>query len=543
MKAILSLALALGVCGLAAAADDKVADPVGTWKCEYEIGGQKRTATLTIKKEGDKFAGTMTWPDQKETNLKDLKLKDGDLTYSVVRKFMDNEFTAEYKLTIEGDKLKGKASAELGGEKREWDVTGQREKNDKAPPADAKKDDTAEKLPVPPPGFDKVRDGIKRGELAKVDYESKSVGVKRWMEVYTPPGYSKDQKYPVLYLLHGAGGNENREWTRQGVANVILDNLIADKKIVPLLVVFPNGNATAPAKGDAPKDAGALGGRFGPGWGENFTNDLLKDIIPYIESHYSTYTDADHRALAGLSMGGMQTRTISSANIDKFHYIGVFSGGNIRPQDIKDLDAYKKQVKLVFMSFGSKEPSTPRGNDPGPRGPEGIKLAADALGKNGINADYYVSPDSGHDFTTWKRSLYFFTQVLLQEKNTDSPARENKTEASKPAADRADPVGTWKCEYEIGGQQRMSTLTIKKDGDKLAGTMSWPDQKETNLKDLKLKDGTLTFSAERKFMDNTFTVEYKLTIDGDKLEGKGAAELGGEKREWDISGKREKKDK
>ncbi len=405
--------------------------------------------------------------------------------------------------------------------------------------------------PAPPPGFDKVREGIKRGELTKVDYVSKSVGVKRWMEVYTPPGYSKDQKYPVLYLLHGAGGNENKEWTRRGVANVILDNLIADKKIVPLIVVFPNGNATAPAKDGAPKDAGpAKGGakgRFGAGWGENFTNDLLKDIIPYVESHYSTCTDADHRALAGLSMGGMQTRTISSVNIDKFHYIGVFSGGNIRPQDIKDLDAYKKQVTLVFMSFGSREPSTSKGSDSSPRGPKGIKLAADALSKNGIRAVYYVSPDSGHDFTSWKRSLYYFAQLLFREKapekNADSPTRENKVDASKPAADKEDPVGTWKCEYEIGGQKRTATLTIKKDGDKLAGTMSWPDQKATNLKELKLKDGTLTFSAERKFMDNTFAVEYKLTIDGDKLKGEGAAELGGEKREWDITGKREKKDK
>ena len=108
------------------------------------------------------------------------------------------------------------------------------------------------------------------------------------------------------------------------------------------------------------------------------------------------------------------------------------------------------------------------------------------------------------------------------------------------AADKVEPVGTWKCEYEIGGQKRTSTLTIKKDGDKLAGTMSWPDQKETNLKDLKLKDDTLTFSAERKIMDNTLTVEYKLTLDGDKLKGKGVVETGGEKREFDIEGKREK---
>jgi len=108
-----------------------------------------------------------------------------------------------------------------------------------------------------------------------------------------------------------------------------------------------------------------------------------------------------------------------------------------------------------------------------------------------------------------------------------------------------DPVGTWKCEYEIGGQQRTSTLKIKKDGDNLAGTMSWPDQDETKLKDLKLKDGTLTFSAERKLpgMDDGIHVEYKLTVDGDKLKGKGSAEFGGQKQSFDINGKREKKDK
>ena len=111
------------------------------------------------------------------------------------------------------------------------------------------------------------------------------------------------------------------------------------------------------------------------------------------------------------------------------------------------------------------------------------------------------------------------------------------------AQEKADPVGTWKCEYQIGEQQRTSTLTIKMDGDKLAGTMSWPDQKETNLKDVKLKDADLTFSAERVLGDNKFNVEYKFTITGDKLKGKGAVETGGEKREFDIEGKREKKDK
>jgi hypothetical protein len=129
MKTILSAALVLGVCGLAGAAD-KV-DPVGTWKCEYEISGQKLTSTLTIKKDGDKLAGTMSWPNQKETNLKDLKLKDGTLTFSAVRKIMDNEIPVEYALTIDGDKLKGKGAAEFSGQKQEFDIEGKREKKDK----------------------------------------------------------------------------------------------------------------------------------------------------------------------------------------------------------------------------------------------------------------------------------------------------------------------------------------------------------------------------------------------------------------------------
>ena len=130
MKAILSAALVLGFCGLASAEGEK-ADPVGTWKCEYEIGGQKRMSTLTIKKDGDKLVGTMSWPDQKDEKLKDVKFKDGELTFSAERKLMDNKITVEYKLTITGDKLKGKGAAEFGGQKQEFDIEGKREKKDK----------------------------------------------------------------------------------------------------------------------------------------------------------------------------------------------------------------------------------------------------------------------------------------------------------------------------------------------------------------------------------------------------------------------------
>jgi hypothetical protein len=131
MKAILSMALVLGVCGVVGAADDKVVDPVGTWKCEYEIGGQQRTSTLKIKKDADNLTGTMSWPNQDETQLKDLKLKDGTLTFSAVRKLMGNEITVEYTLKIDGDQLKGKGASDFGGEKQEFDINGKREKNDK----------------------------------------------------------------------------------------------------------------------------------------------------------------------------------------------------------------------------------------------------------------------------------------------------------------------------------------------------------------------------------------------------------------------------
>ena len=130
LKTILSAALVLALCGLAGAQGEK-ADPVGTWKCQYEIGDQKRMSTLTIKKDGDKLAGTMSWPDQKETKLKDVKLKEGDLTFSAVRVFMENKLTVEYKFTIDGDKLKGKGAVENGGKKTEFDIEGKREKKDK----------------------------------------------------------------------------------------------------------------------------------------------------------------------------------------------------------------------------------------------------------------------------------------------------------------------------------------------------------------------------------------------------------------------------
>jgi hypothetical protein len=128
MKTILTAALVFGLCGLASARDDKKADPVGIWKCETEIGETKRASTLTIKKDGDKLAGTMTWQDKKESKLADVKVKDGELTFSAERELMDNKFTIKYKVKVEGDKFKGKAEADFGGETRTFDIEGKREK-------------------------------------------------------------------------------------------------------------------------------------------------------------------------------------------------------------------------------------------------------------------------------------------------------------------------------------------------------------------------------------------------------------------------------
>jgi hypothetical protein len=130
MKAILSVALVLGLCGVARAADDK-ADPVGTWKLQYTIGDLQRTATLTIKKDGDKIAGTMDWPDQKDAKLKDVKWKDGELTFSAERVLGGNTIPVEYKFTVDGDKLKGKGAVDAGGDKRDFEIAGKREKKDK----------------------------------------------------------------------------------------------------------------------------------------------------------------------------------------------------------------------------------------------------------------------------------------------------------------------------------------------------------------------------------------------------------------------------
>ena len=298
-----------------------------TGKANVDTDGEKRESEL---KEGKIEGGTVTF-------VETLNIQGNDIPVTFTGKLTDNEIKFTRQVGDFGSsEAKAKREAAAHGTVTCRCTAGRRRGGGRGGPITLGPDDK-EAFPKAPEGFDKPRDGIAHGTLERVDYDSSTIGVKRWMEVYTPPGYSKDKKYPVLYLLHGIGGNENREWSKQGVANVILDNLIADKKIEPMILVLPNGNATASNDGESGRGGrGGFGGggdpvaMAGDGWGKNFEGDLLKDIIPYIESHYSVYTDREHRALAGLSMGGGQSLDFGLAHLDTFASVGGFSSRRTR---------------------------------------------------------------------------------------------------------------------------------------------------------------------------------------------------------------------
>ena len=267
-----------------------------------------------------------------------------------------------------------------------------------AQPADARKDDPATRFPAPPKGFDVRRDGIDRGKLETVEYDSSTVGVKRKAQVYTPPGYSTDRKYPVLYLLHGIGGTE-AEWTRGGRADVVLDNLYADQKAVPMIVVLPNGRASKDltARDSIPKQAPAFA---------VFEKDLLTDLIPFIEKTYSVAAGRESRAIAGLSMGGGQALNFGLGNPDTFAWVGGFSSApNTKKADdlIKDPADAAKKLKLLWLSCGDRDRLLPIS-----------QRFHDALTAKKVPHVWHVHPGGGHDFAVWKADLYHFVPLLFR---------------------------------------------------------------------------------------------------------------------------------
>lgn len=272
---------------------------------------------------------------------------------------------------------------------------------------------------------------VPQGSVSEVFYWSTYTETMRRCFVYLPNEYytNPTKRFPVLYLQHGGGENEYG-WPSQGHTGQIMDNLIAEGKAVPFIIVMDNGQqnvrragqeaqapqgqrpAGAPQAGQAPQgqrpagqapqgQGGQRPGGFGMGGG-GFPDIIIQDLIPMIEKKYRVIGDAQHRAMAGLSMGGMQTRTITVANPTKFAYVGLFSGGAISVADVQDNEGYKETNKLVFMSAGSEE------------NPARITQAAEELKNIGINAVSYVSEGTAHEWHTWRRSLYQFAQLLFK---------------------------------------------------------------------------------------------------------------------------------
>jgi enterochelin esterase family protein len=271
---------------------------------------------------------------------------------------------------------------------------------------------------------------VPHGQIREVHFFSEIGKGTLQCYVYTPPDYETGTKrYPVLYLQHGAGEDEHG-WGGQGHAGLIMDNLIAEGKTKPFLIVIGTsyipgtgggrgaGPGGGPGRGAAP--AGQPGaatpatpGRGGPGGpgGRGFvmTNTpfehvLVEEMIPFIDSHFRTLTDQPHRAMAGLSMGGALTHGITLAHLDKFSHIGMFSGGSIAPSEIKDMAEFKKKVKVVFVGYGSRENGAPG------------KANVEELQKAGIKAVYYDSPLTAHEWLSWRRDLHGFAPLLFQDK-------------------------------------------------------------------------------------------------------------------------------
>ena len=250
-----------------------------------------------------------------------------------------------------------------------------------------------------PAGFDSLRAEIPHGKIDSISYTSKTVGATRRSLIYTPPGFSKKKKYPVLYLLHGIGGDE-KEWLNGGKPQVILDNLYAEGRIEPMIVVMPNGRAM--------KDDRATGNIMAPDKVQafaDFEKDLLTDLIPFIEKKYPVLADREHRAIAGLSMGGGQSLNFGLGNLDKFAWVGGFSSApntKTPEQLVPDPEAAKKQLKLLWISCGDND-----------RLITFSKRTHDYLYEHNVPHIYYIEPGV-HDFKVWKNGLYMFSQFLFK---------------------------------------------------------------------------------------------------------------------------------
>ena len=254
-------------------------------------------------------------------------------------------------------------------------------------------------FPDAPSGFNAARENIPHGDLKVIEYDSKTLGTRRLLRVYTPPGYTADRKYPVLYMLHGLG-NTSTEWTQRARAPQIVDNLLADGKIQPLIMIFPSGDASATVT-----NLGG-GGRAQAGYGQPFEDDFLKEIIPYVESHYSVFADRNHRAIGGMSMGAGQTLNIGLSHVDLFAWVGAIAAApNTRaPAQLVPDPAVLKKLNLLYLAVGSQD-GLKRIN-------QGVH---DYLTEKGVPHIWRLDGNA-HDTAEMSNNLYHFVQRIFKER-------------------------------------------------------------------------------------------------------------------------------
>jgi enterochelin esterase-like enzyme len=256
---------------------------------------------------------------------------------------------------------------------------------------------------------------VPHGDVRTKWYFSKTTNSWRKFYIYCPPGYDKDinKKYPVLYLQHG-GGEDETGWVKQGRVDVILDNLIAEGKAKPMLIVMENSNALKLGeKGRGMMMGGTPGSNEWMSGPSTFKELLIYDLIPFVDKTYRTLTDREHRAMAGLSMGGFLTVNTVFEYPGSFAYIGAFSGGmrvsstddlsTIYHRTLSDPNAFNRKFKVFFQSIGTDEGPWPR-----------VKQNHDVLQKKGINNVYFESPGTAHEWLTWRRSLHAFAPLLFR---------------------------------------------------------------------------------------------------------------------------------
>jgi enterochelin esterase-like enzyme len=370
--AFLGVALIAALPGLAPAvdqvADDFAPSTLNQPGKEYPQVNSHRYARFRIEAPEAK-AVRVTLGGIERGGLELAKDKDGVWT-GVTQKPLDEGFHY-YHLTVDGGTFNDPGTLNFYGSTR-WE--------------------SGIEVPAHDQDFYALKD-VPHGRVEQILFPSKSTASVRRAFVYTPPSYDTDatKRFPVLYLQHGWGEDETA-WSNQGHANLILDNLIADGKIKSFLVVMTYGMTNDTRFGhlkDFKVDA--------------FETVLVGELVPYVDSHFRTLSDQPNRAMAGLSMGGMETKMITLRNLDKFSHIGLFSGGIVTPEDVERTDGFRKKVKVVFCSCGSRE------------NPDGIKANHEALIKAGVQNTAYISPDTAHEFLSWRRSLKEFAPLLFRD--------------------------------------------------------------------------------------------------------------------------------